>query len=181
MKFLIVLIVIGAFIWGVFNFMGTEVSVTMTPENTNEEGVNSLAKGYLTRFKTGVSLPDEEIYVYPVTELGDGREHAYMVSKMSKESFLGLIEQLSLNLSPNLFEVWPNVFNEEEDIDEYFGGWDVTSTPNEDTYYGKNPTKQIEMAAKYEDGKAFMRIKSMIRVLTDEKGYMIGTEVLDRK
>lgn len=180
MKYLIGIIIIGAIIWGIFSLLNPEVSVTLTSEDTSEEFSNSSAKKYLTSFKSDISLPNKNIYVYPVTELVGNKAHAFMRSKLSKDEFLDLIEQLGLNSSPNLFEFWPNVFTEDS-INKYLGGWDVTNKANEYTYYGKSPTKQIEMAAKYENDKMFLRTRAMIRVNTDEKGYLTGIEVLERK
>ena len=185
MRLSISLILTVAMLLALFNFLGCEKSGDHDSDEGGRNGVNSSAKEELWKFKKGVAVPNKNIFVWPTFSsiLGQlaGEESAYMVTKLSEDEFLALVEELGLERCDDLFEFWPDVFYD-ADIHEVVNGWDVTKAPNEYTYYGENPDKQIKMAARYENEKAFLRTSAKARIFLDEKGNMTGeTEVLDRE
>jgi hypothetical protein len=185
MKYLIILIIIGIVIWGLINVLNIQVSTTFN--DTNEDTHRSSANEYLSKFKEGILFPETKIFVWPASRNFSVRnginiceENAFMLSKLTKEEFLALVEQLTLEKTPNLFEFWPDAFFY-ENINDAFYGWDTTKVANEYTYYGENPDMQIEMAARYENDKVFIRTKAKVEIITDKNGKWIGTQVLDRR
>jgi hypothetical protein len=158
-----------------------------TNEDTNEKPHRTAANKYLSQYKEGVLLPEGGVLVQPSFENFSERnrihiceESAFILSKLTKEEFLTLIEQLALKKTPNLFEFWPDPFFSETLSNHPL--WDVTKVPNEYTYYGKNPDMQIEMAARYENEKAFIRTKANVERIFDEKGnWRMETRLLNRR
>ena len=194
MKYLIIIVIIGVAVWGLINVLNTQVSITFNDTNEDtrsssaEDTHRSSANKYLSKFKEDILFPETKIFVWPTCETISARngmikceDNAFMLSKLTKEEFLRLVEQLALEKTPNLFEFWPDAFFCES-INDAFHGWDVTKIPNEYTYYGKNPNIQIEMAARYENDKVFIRTKAMAEMIIDKKGIWTGTfQVLNRE
>jgi hypothetical protein len=152
------------------------------------EGYDSFAniQKYLWKFKEGVLLPNKKIHIWPSLSgisRGSAEENIFFISNFSEEEFFDLIEQLALEKSPDLFEFWPDAFYYENIKDVlYFNGWDVTTTPNEYTYYGENPAKQIDMVARYENDKAFFRTNAKVKLVVDNTMTWTGeTKVIDRE
>ncbi len=167
------------------NLTNMRVSVSLDSDNA-EETINSQAKEYLSKFKEDVLVPKREIFVWPAStnfSVSNGiticEENAFMLSKLTKKEFLTLIDSLALEKTPNLFEFWHDAFSY-KNINNAFRGWNVTKAPDEYTYYGKNSNLQIEIAARYENDRAFIRTQAQATRTTDEKRKWTGTRVLER-
>ena len=183
MKYLIILIVIGLAIWGFVQLTNMNVSVSLDSDNT-EETINSEANEYISKFRENVQLPNKKIFVWPAStnfSVSNGinicEENAYISVQITKDEFFGLINQLGLEKSPDLFEFWPEAFFDEDLVRNE---WDVTKIPNEYTYYAANPIVQIEMAARYENNKIFIRTKAKVELIGDDYGKEIGSRVIER-
>lgn len=160
---------------------------TPISKNSGKTEVRTEVDEYIAKFKEGILFPKdaEKILLRPASQnfsVENGvnvcEENVYISAQITKDEFFSFINQLGLEESPDLFEFWPNVF-----FHKYLtnNAWDVTKTPNKYTYYGANPIAQIEMAARYENDKVFIRTKAKVELLEDYDGQMIGSRVIERK
>ena len=185
------LVVIVISIWIFFSVTNPKVSLEVTSSDTAkdktvDESNPFSAKEYLIYFNNNLELPEIPIYVYPITEFSfsgqkpTAKQSAYMLSGLSKEAFLNLVHQLGLKKNSDLFDFWPDVFDD-EDLEDVFDNWDVTKSKNEYTYYGQSPSYQIEMAARYENEKAYIRTRATEELILDKKNNVTGQKVLPRE
>jgi hypothetical protein len=182
MKYLIILIIIGLAIWGLITLLNGERS---TISNDPKEATNRhrlLANEYLSKFKEGVLFPEVNVSSWGYLSLSPKTgcaEDAFIISRLNEGEFLELVGELALEKRTDLFEFWPDAFFHEAFPDS--DAWDVTKNENEYTYYGENPDMQIRMAARYENHKIFIRTEANVTPVTNEKGHVIKTRVLERR
>ncbi len=185
MKYLIILIIIGLVLWGLISLLNIRISTN--PNDINEDIHRTSAIEYLSKFKEGILLPKSKIFVWTASRnfsFRNGRniceENSFMLSKITEEEFFQFINQLGLGKKPNLLEFWPDAFFY-EGVNDAVHEWNVTKITNEYTYYGENPDFQIELAARYENNKVFIRTKAKVEIITDDDGKWIKTKVLNRR
>jgi len=168
MKKIIAVVVAVVVIWVGLKMIGVNLSLSSSPSKDDaSEKKKVTPDNIIGEYMPGVSFPEGADEVHIDVWNGD-RISYWIVAKLPKEDFYHLVEQLRLTKKPDLLELWPKAFDlEQPRIAEF---WDMTSQDNEDTYYGEHPEVEASAAAKYENGKTYLRTIATYIVVEDEDG-----------
>jgi hypothetical protein len=140
----------------------------------SEEGFN--VKRLKLEDMLGAPFPDSttdvDVAYYVLYELNISKITHWVIAKMSVDDFTEFARQLDLYNEPNLLEHWPEALQWYDSHPEhrYVKSWDLTNIVDANTYYGEGSTDEEYTAARYENGKLYLK-KVVIYVKTkDESG-----------
>lgn len=199
MKKIIALIVAVVVIWLGLKMIGVDLSVSLSPNNDDAGEKKLTPDNIIGEYVPGVSFPksatdvhcDQWPAYHDYTDASGNyyesvREQKFwIVSKLSKEDFYNLIEQLKLKRKPDLSEYWPEAlewrhgrFNPSEH--PFYSIWDLKKIPDENTYYGEDPQFESSLVAKYQNGKIYLKARIIYLPEIHENGKKLWTKKKER-
>ncbi len=101
---------------------------------------------------------------------GVGIKSNWLLAETSFGEFQALIEKLELSNTPDIIEIWPEVF---ECVPEFSDKWCVSKSADKNTFYGEDTNRKSFVVLKYEGGKMLVKRSSYYEIKIDDERQML--------
>jgi hypothetical protein len=164
MKNLLILMVIVVVIVAILILSGKskeEDSNLNAEDDTPKSWLEIIEERYTYHQIIGAPLPEtatqKKAQVHFNISIGKAfnTEYFFFVSTMPQNDFYALVEQLGLEVKPDLLEIWPEALD--CSIKQFAENWTVTAEVDDNTFYGEDPVDEAIMLMKYENGKMYFK------------------------
>ncbi len=200
MKKIIAIVVAVIVIWVGLKMIGVDLSVSLSPNKDDASEKKKLTPDYIIgEYMPGVPFPESATDVHcdqwpAYHDYTDAfgnyyesvrEQKCWLVSKLPKEEFYNLVEQLKLTRKPDLSEYWPEALEwrhgrHDPAEHHFYPIWDVKNVPDENTYYGEHPQFESSLVAKYQNGKVYLKTRIIYLPEIHENGKKLWTKKKER-